>query len=194
MAPRCHFGAFVYTVGLLRCCGLTRGRNSVHKSPKMAYRCRFGAFVYTVALLWTDVGTQECTQMGGSGLSAPDWGVCVHCWAVALLRSAVGTQECTQIGENGPLAPFRCICVHCCDARCAAMRVATRAAGRCRARHRSAGLRRSAFQMNGKRLMGGSSRSCTPRRPCSMRFKALTRQSSLHTGFSALCLPAWQVA
>ena len=25
------------------------------------------------------VGTQECTQMGGSGLSAPLWGVCVHC-------------------------------------------------------------------------------------------------------------------
>ena len=38
--------------------------------------------------------------MGGSGLSAPFWGVCVHCWAVALLRAAVGTQECTQIGEN----------------------------------------------------------------------------------------------
>ena len=76
----------------------------------------------------------------------------------------------------------------------AAMRVATRAAGRCRARHRSAGLRRSAFQMNGKRLMGDSSRSCTPRRVCPIRFKALTHQSSLHTGFSALCLPAWQMA
>ncbi len=51
MTPRCHFGAFVYTVGLLRCRGQTRGRDSVHKSPKMASRCRFGAFVYTVALL-----------------------------------------------------------------------------------------------------------------------------------------------
>ena len=79
MTSRCRFGAFVYTVGLLRCRGQTRGRNSVHKSPKMTSQCRFGAFVYTVALLWTDVGTQECTQMGGSGLSAPDWGVCVHC-------------------------------------------------------------------------------------------------------------------
>ena len=38
--------------------------------------------------------------MGGSGLSAPDWGVCVHCWAVALLWTDVGTQECTQTGEN----------------------------------------------------------------------------------------------
>ena len=28
-----------------------RGRDSVHKSPKMASRCRFGAFVYTVGLL-----------------------------------------------------------------------------------------------------------------------------------------------
>ncbi len=51
MTSRCRFGAFVYTVGLLRCCGQMRGRNSVHKSPKMAYQCRFGAFVYTVALL-----------------------------------------------------------------------------------------------------------------------------------------------
>ena len=59
----------------------TRGRQrkSVHKLARMAPRCHFGAFVYTVALLWTDVGTQECTQMGGSGLSAPFWGVCVHC-------------------------------------------------------------------------------------------------------------------
>ena len=30
------------------------------------------------------VGTQECTQIGQNGLSAPFWGVCVHCWAVGL--------------------------------------------------------------------------------------------------------------
>ncbi len=34
---------------LLRCCGQTWGRRSVHRSVKMAPRCRFGAFVYTVA-------------------------------------------------------------------------------------------------------------------------------------------------
>ena len=39
----------MYTVGLLRCCGQTRGRNSVHRLAKTASRCRFGAFVYTVA-------------------------------------------------------------------------------------------------------------------------------------------------
>ena len=31
--------------------------------------------------LWVALGSQQCTQMGGSGLSAPDWGICVHCWA-----------------------------------------------------------------------------------------------------------------
>ena len=51
--------------------------------------------------------------MGGSGLSAPFWGVCVHCWAVALLRTGAGTQECTQIGENGLSEPFWGVCVHC---------------------------------------------------------------------------------
>ena len=139
-----------------------QGQRSVHRLAKTASWSRFGPFVYTVATLWTDVGTQECTQIGENGLLAPFWGIRVHCCGARIVR--------------------------------AAMRVATRAAGRCRARHRSAGLRRSAFQMNGKRLMGDSSRSCTPRRVCPIRFKALTRQSSLHTGFSALCLPAWQMA
>ena len=60
--------------------------------------------------------TQECTQIGQNGLSAPFWSVCVHCWAVALLWTDVGTQECTQIGQKGLSAPFWGICVHCCDA------------------------------------------------------------------------------
>ena len=79
MASRRRIGAFVYTVGLLRCCGQMRGRNSVHRSPKTASPHRIGAFVYTVVLLWTNVGTQECTQIGQNGLSVPFWGICVHC-------------------------------------------------------------------------------------------------------------------
>ena len=51
--------------------------------------------------------------MGGSGLSAPFWGICVHCWAAAPLRTGAGTQECTQIGQNGPSALFWDVCVHC---------------------------------------------------------------------------------
>ena len=47
-SPR-RIGAFVYTVGLLRCCGQMRGRKSVHKSAEMVSQRRFGAFVYTVA-------------------------------------------------------------------------------------------------------------------------------------------------
>ena len=30
------------------------------------------------------VTTQECTQIGGNGLSGPFWGICVHCCAVGL--------------------------------------------------------------------------------------------------------------
>ena len=58
--------------------------------------------------------TQECTQIGGNGLSVPFWGICVHCCAVALLWTTVGTQECTQIGGNGLSVPFWGVCVHCC--------------------------------------------------------------------------------
>ena len=54
-------------------------RKSVHRSAKLASRCRFGALVYTVAPLWTGGATQECTQIGENGLSAPFWGTCVHC-------------------------------------------------------------------------------------------------------------------
>ena len=59
------------------------GSRSVHRLAKMASRVRFGAFVYTVAPLWTDVGTQECTQIGENSLSGPFWGICVHCCAVS---------------------------------------------------------------------------------------------------------------
>ncbi len=54
-------------------------RKSVHRSAKLASRRRFGALVYTVAPLWTGGATQECTQIGENGLSAPFWGTCVHC-------------------------------------------------------------------------------------------------------------------
>ena len=87
------------------------GRGSVHRSEKMASRRRFGAFVYTVASRGSrerTVGTQQCTQIGGNGLSTPFWGICVHC--------------CDTI------------CVHCCDARL--RRVARAAPSRGRRLHR----------------------------------------------------------
>ena len=63
--------------------GLPPGAKSVHRLAKTASWSCFGPFVYTVAPLWTDVGTQECTQIGGNGLSTPFRGICVHCCAVA---------------------------------------------------------------------------------------------------------------
>ena len=47
------------------------------------------------------VGAQECTQIGGNGLSGLFWGICVHCCDARVMRASVGTQECTQIGGNG---------------------------------------------------------------------------------------------
>ena len=69
----------------VHCCAVGLGckwpwdRNSVHKWEDRVSPHRIGAFVYTVVLLWTNVGTQECTQIGQNGLSAPFWGICVHC-------------------------------------------------------------------------------------------------------------------
>ena len=56
-------------------CGWPWDRNSVHKWEDRASRCRFGAFVYTVATREdraSDRGdSQECTQIGETGLSDP---------------------------------------------------------------------------------------------------------------------------
>ena len=67
MAPRSRFGAFVYTVGLLRCCGQTWRRNSVHRLPKTASPHRIGAFVYTVAMR---VAMRIATRAAPGGTSA----------------------------------------------------------------------------------------------------------------------------
>ena len=52
---------------LLCCCGQTRGRNSVHRSPKTASPRRIGAFVYTVA---TRVAIRIATRAAPGGTSA----------------------------------------------------------------------------------------------------------------------------
>ena len=45
-----------------------------------------GGCVTTPAMWASPPGrrTQECTQIGGNGLSGPFWGICVHCCAVGL--------------------------------------------------------------------------------------------------------------
>ena len=78
--------------------GLPPGAKSVHRLAKTASWSCFGPFVYTVAPLWTDVGTQECTQIGENGLLAPFWGIRVHCCAARIVRAAMRVATRTVSG------------------------------------------------------------------------------------------------
>ena len=80
------------------------GHGSVHRSAKTASRSHFGAFVYTVATLWTDVGTQECTQIGENGLSEPFRSICVHCCTHELCRVARAPQPPWCVGDAPSVA------------------------------------------------------------------------------------------
>ena len=100
----------------VHCCAVSLGcewpwdRNSVHKWEDWASPRRFGAFVYTVVLLWTDARTQECTQIGGNGLSAPFWGICVHCCVASrdTNRDASCVRWRERLNRHGvPAAPPR---------------------------------------------------------------------------------------
>ena len=156
--PRCRG-----TRGPARPCGRPWGRRSVHRLAKMASRRRFGAFVYTVGPWAWVVGGLGIAIVYTNGRIGPLRAGLGHlCTLLRRCGQARGRRSVHRLAKMAPrrrFGPF----VYTVATR-AAMRVATRAAGRCRAWHRSAGVRRSAFQMNGKRLMGGSSRSCDPRR------------------------------
>ena|GEM_PF-3419726 len=83
MAPRCHFGVFVYTVatwawvvgGLGIAIVYTNGRIGLLRAG-LGHLC---TLLRLARIVRADVGTQECTQIGQNGPSAPDWGICVHC-------------------------------------------------------------------------------------------------------------------
>ena len=83
MASRRRFGAFVYTVapwawvvgGLGIAIVYTNGRIG----PLGAVLRRLCTLLRLARIVRATVGTQECTQIGQNGLSAPFWGVCVHC-------------------------------------------------------------------------------------------------------------------
>ncbi len=83
MAPRSRFGAFVYTVapwawvvgGLGIAVVYTNGRIG----PLGAISGRLCTLLGCGAVADSRVGTQECTQIGGNGPSAPFWVICVHC-------------------------------------------------------------------------------------------------------------------
>ena len=106
MASRCRFGAFVYTVALLRCCGQPWGRRSVHKSAEMASRCRFGAFVYTVASGGTSASTtMACRRRllaGPSRLVGKTGSARVAPLPGWHLRRGVNPHEPLKSTKNGP--------------------------------------------------------------------------------------------
>ena len=52
--------------------------------------------------------TQECTQIGGNGLSVPFWGICVHCCAV------VDRRENAIVYTNRWKWPLRVVLGHLC--------------------------------------------------------------------------------
>ena len=85
-----------------------QGQRSVHRLAKMASWSCFGPFVYTVAPLWTDVGTQECTQIGKNGLSAPFWGICVHCCDARIVRAAMRVATRTVSGGTSGSTAMVC--------------------------------------------------------------------------------------
>ena len=86
MAPRCRFGAFVYTVG-----------------PWAWVVGGLG-----IAIVYTNGRIGPLRAVLGR--------LCTLLRLARIVRATVGTQECTQIAENGPSVPFWGICVHCCDA------------------------------------------------------------------------------
>ena len=51
------------------------------------------------------MGTQECTQIGGNGLSAPFWGICVHCCDAS--RDTNRDASCLRQVARAPQPPWR---------------------------------------------------------------------------------------
>ena len=64
--------------------------------------------MYTVAPLWTDVGAQECTQIGENGLLAPFWGIRVHCCDARIVRAAMRVATRTVSGGTSGSSAMVC--------------------------------------------------------------------------------------
>ena len=83
MAPRSRIGAFVYTVGpwawVVGGLGIAIVYTNGRIGPLRAVLGRLCTLLRLARIVRATVGTQECTQIGQNGLSAPFWGICVHC-------------------------------------------------------------------------------------------------------------------
>ena len=93
--------------------------------------------------------TQECTQIGGNGLSVPFWGICVHCCVVCL--GCGWPWDRNSVHTSAKMASRR---------RCGAFvyTVATRVAIRIATRAASGGTSASAAMACRRHLLAGPSR------------------------------------
>jgi len=89
--------------------------------------------------------------MGGSGLSAPDWDICVHCWAVGLLCCCGQTWGRRSVHRSAKMASR-------CHFGAFVYSVATRVAIRIATRAASGGTSASATTACRRPLLAGPSR------------------------------------
>ena len=110
-----------------------------------------GGCVTTPAMWASPPGrrTQECTQIGGNGLSGPFWGICVHCCAVGLGCGWPWDRNSVHKWEDRA-SPRRIGAFVYTVATRVAIRIATRAA--------SGGTSASATMACRRRLLAGPSR------------------------------------
>ena len=67
----------------------TRARAFHHHTFTAEWQCTLFQEPPGAPVARTAVGTKECTQIGGNGLSEPFWGICVHCCAARVARVAM---------------------------------------------------------------------------------------------------------
>ena len=83
MASRRRFGSFVYTVATREGHASGRGDAGVYtnrrKWPLGVVLGHLCTLLRLARVMRAAVGAQECTQIGGNGLSELFWGICVHC-------------------------------------------------------------------------------------------------------------------
>ena len=109
MAPRCRFGAFVYTVApwawVVGGLGITIVYTNGRIGPLGAVSRHLCTLLRYEDCASSRVGTQECTQIGGNGLSGPFRGICVHCYDAS--RDTNRDASCLRQVARAPRPPWR---------------------------------------------------------------------------------------
>ena len=115
MASRHRFWSFVYTVATREGHARGRGDERVYTDrPKWPLGAVLGHLCTLLRLARVTreaVGTQECTQIGGNGLSELFWVICVHCCdsrgsrasGAAARLASLPRQQPTQTPEEPPM-------------------------------------------------------------------------------------------